>query len=195
MTRCALSLLKIAGHFWGSFLAQPSDVQPGEARTAHHSPSRCLSSCRDSRNKCSAKSNTSRKRKTLLIFPRFPKEKTESHFYPQMWCDRERAEKEREEKWAEGRERQIRRWRSRAGQGPDQRQQAWGNAKTSPSTANSRCSLTHLKAIQTYFFNFNYLVDKAFLQWNTDHILGLVIVTFLWLNYFFYFEILILFHF
>lgn len=52
MTRCALSLLKIAGHFWASFLAQPSDLQPGEARTIHPSPSRALSSCRDSHNKC-----------------------------------------------------------------------------------------------------------------------------------------------
>ena len=58
----------------------------------------------------------------------------------QIWSDRERAEKERRSQQ-----------RKEAGQGPDKRQQAWGNAKTSLSTANLKCSLTSLKTIQNFF--------------------------------------------
>ena len=92
-------------------------------------------------------------------------------------------------KWQrESRERRSQQ-REEAGQGPDKRQQAWGNAKTSLSTANLKCSYfpkdnTEFFLILVVFFFF--LVAITFIQWNTDPILGLGIVAFLWPNYFFF---------
>ena len=70
------------------------------------------------------------------------------NFCLQIWSDRERAEKERRSQQ-----------REEAGQGPDKRQQAWGNAKTSLSTANLKCSYfpkdnTEFFLILVFFFFF-----------------------------------------